>query len=269
MADHNGASASQLAPSPQKDEAADTDEAADDLSRFLIRSPTQIGQILRAVSDHAELVTAYFNRGREFLLTAVIDVDVPGKTVMIDPATDADLNDKLLASERIVLVSAHDKVKIQFSVKHVREVLFAGRPALAFALPAELLKLQRREYFRIRTPVGEPVRCRLRVNDRETLDVSVLDISIGGVAVHAHLPEAIGQVGQQFPGVNLQIGDNGAFVVGLELRNRNEVQLRNGVATTRLGLRFIGLPDVAQKQIQRYILRVERDRKTREAELGA
>jgi c-di-GMP-binding flagellar brake protein YcgR len=242
---------------------------ADDLSRFLIRSPAQIGQILRAIADHGELVTAYFNRGREFLLTAIVDVDIPGKTVLIDRATEPALNEKLLASDRIVLVSAHEKVKVQFSARQVREAQSGGRPAFAFALPVDLLKLQRREFFRVRAAAGEPVRCRLPLTDRDLLDLPVLDISIGGIAAHAPLPAALAQVGRLFPRASLQIGDGGAFIVDLELRNVNAVRLPNGIDALRCGFRFVGLPEVAQQQIQRYILRVERDRKSREAELRA
>ena len=42
------------------------DGEAHDLGRFLIRSQTQIRQILCAVAEHREIVTAYFNRGRQF-----------------------------------------------------------------------------------------------------------------------------------------------------------------------------------------------------------
>ena len=67
--------------------AEDTGQAVsgegDDLSRFLIRSPTQIGQILSAICDHREIVTAYFNRSRQFLLTAIVHVDAKNRIVKL------------------------------------------------------------------------------------------------------------------------------------------------------------------------------------------
>jgi c-di-GMP-binding flagellar brake protein YcgR len=239
-----------------------------DLSRFLIRSPSQIGQVLRALSEHAEIVTAYFNRGREFLLTAIVDVDVQGGTVLLDQGSDEALNQKLLASDRVVLVSAHDKVKVQFSVKQVRAAMHEGRPALAIDLPPEMLKLQRREFFRIRTSVQAPVRCRLQVSEGQVLDLSALDISIGGIAVHATLPAERSQIGARFPGTRMQVGEEGTLTVELELRNCNEVRLRNGLDTARLGLSFIDMRESEQKVVQRYILKTERDRRSRENALG-
>ncbi|MBC7780743.1 MAG: flagellar brake protein [Proteobacteria bacterium] len=244
-----------------------SDEQADDLSRFLIRSPTQIGQILRAVSEHAEIVTAYFNRGREFVITAIVGVDTPMHTVFLDLGADDSLNAKLLASDRVVLVSAHEKVKVQFTVKSVRATQFEGRPTLAIELPGELLKLQRREFYRVRTGAHEPVRCRLPISARETLELTVFDISVGGIAIHARLPDESSRPGTRFPGATLQIGQDEAFGAELELRNVSEVRLR-GADIQRLGLRFVALPEPAQKLIQRYILRLERDRKSRENALG-
>lgn len=239
----------------------------DDLSRFLIRSPTQIGQILSAISSHREIVTAYFNRGRQFLLTAIVDVDVPNRRVVIDRGPDETINGKLVESERVVLVSAHEKVKVQFSVKQVREIEHDGRPAFSIALPAELLKLQRREFFRVRTSAGEPARVRLPVGEKEMLELQALDISIGGLAAFVQLPESLREIGSRFPGASLQLGVGSSFSVALELRNVNDVRLRNGTDTTRAGFMFVDLPESAQQQIQRYLMRVERERRSREAGL--
>ena len=240
----------------------------DDLSRFLIRSPTQIGQILCAIADHREIVTAYFNRGRQFLLTAIVHVDLPGRRVVIDRGSDETTNARLLESDRIVLVSAHEKVKVQFSVKQVREIEYDGQPAFSIALPAELLKLQRREFFRVRASASEPVRVRLPLGGLEPLQIEALDIGIGGVSAFVQLPPGRTEIGTRFADASVQIGVGSSFAVALELRNVNEVRLRNGTDATRAGFRFIDLPESAQKQIQRYLMRVERERRSREAELA-
>ena len=240
---------------------------SDDLSRFLIRSPTQIGQILSAISSHREIVTAYFNRGRQFLLTAIIDVDVPNRRVVIDRGSDEAINGKLVESDRVVLVSAHEKVKVQFSVKQVREIEHDGRPAFSIALPAEMLKLQRREFFRVRTSASEPARVRMPLGQTDMVELQALDISIGGLAAFVQLPESRLEIGTRFPGSSLQLGVGNSFPVELELRNVNDVRLRNGTDTTRAGFMFVDLPESAQQQIQRYLMRVERERRSREAGL--
>lgn len=240
---------------------------ADDLSRFLIRSQTQIAQILSAISENREIVTAYFNRGRQFVLTAIVEVDVPGRRVVIDRGSDEAVNEKLLQSDRVVLVSAHEKVKVQFSVKQVREIDYRGEPAFAITLPSELLKLQRREFFRVRTSPSEPVRVRLPLRPEETIELQALDLSIGGLAAFVQLPADRMGIGTRFPGATLQVGMGSSFNVELELRNVNPVRLRSGVESTRAGFMFVGLPESAQQQIQRYLLRVERERRSREADI--
>jgi c-di-GMP-binding flagellar brake protein YcgR len=238
-----------------------------DLSRFLVRSPTQIRQILSAIRDNREIVTAYFNRGRQFLLTAIVDIDVPGARIVIDRGSDEATNARLLESDRIVLVSALEKVKVQFSVKQVRDIQYDGAPAFSIPLPAELLKLQRREFFRARSSASEPVHVRLPLRDTETLELQGLDLSIGGISAYVQLPADRVAIGTRFPGASVRIGAGSSFSVELELRNVNDVRLRNGTDATRAGFMFVALPESAQQQIQRYLMRIERERRSREAEL--
>jgi c-di-GMP-binding flagellar brake protein YcgR len=240
---------------------------ADDLSRFLIRSPTQIGQILSAISTNREIVTAYFNRGRQFLLTAIVDVDISNQRVVIDRGPDEAINVKLVESDRVVLVSAHEKVKVQFSVKQVREIEHDGRPAFSIAMPVELLKLQRREFFRVRTSASESVRVRMPVGQQDVVELQAIDISIGGLAAYVHLPDPWHEIGTRFPGGSLQLGVSSWFPVELELRNVNDVRLPNGTDTRRAGFMFVDLPESARQQIQRYLMRVERERRSRESDL--
>jgi len=240
--------------------------AEDDLSRFLIRSPAQIAQILGAIAEHREIVTAYFDRGRQFVLTAIVEVDIPGQRLVIDPGADAAANMRLLESDRVVLVTAHERVKVQFSVREVRAIDHDGRPALSIALPSEVLKLQRREYFRLRASVSEPVRLRLPVGDAaDMLEVQALDVSIGGLSAFVALPADRTRIGTRFPGAGVQIGTGSTFDVELELSNLNSVRLRNGTDATRAGFRFVAIAESVQQQIQRYLLRIERERRSREA----
>jgi c-di-GMP-binding flagellar brake protein YcgR len=249
--------------------AEETDRpAADDLGRFLIRSPAQIAAILGSIAEHRGIVTAYFNRGRQFVLTAIIEVDVPGQRVVIDRGSDDAANLRLLASDRVVLVTTQEKVKVQFSVGQVLEIDHEGRPAFSIALPSEVLKLQRREYFRVRTILTEPVRLRLPVGAAvDMLELQAHDVSIGGLAAFVALPADRSQVGTRFPGASVQIGTDTPFGVELELSNLNSVRLRNGADAIRAGFRFVDMPQSVQQKIQRYLLRIERERRSREAAL--
>ncbi len=240
---------------------------SDDLSQYTVDSPMQIGRILDALARNAEIVTAYFEHGREFLLTAVVDVDVAGRRVRLDQSTDPALNARLLASDRVVLVTAHEKVKVQFAAQRVRAVEFDGRPAFEIDLPRELLKLQRREQFRVRAAANAPVRCRVPLGD-QVVDLQVIDISVGGIAAYGRLPAGHVRVGVRFSGAMLEVGEEGSLVSELELRSSADARLADRPEIARMGFRFVNPSAEAQKLVQRYILKVERDRRSRDLDLG-
>jgi c-di-GMP-binding flagellar brake protein YcgR len=66
----------------------------------------------------------------------------------------------------------------------------------------------------------------------------------------------------------LQVGDEGSFVTELELRSSVAARSTDRADAARMGLRFINPPGDAQKLVQRYILKVERGRRSRDLDLG-
>jgi c-di-GMP-binding flagellar brake protein YcgR len=242
-----------------------SDEAAagagEDLRRFLIESPTQILHVLRAIGAARELVTVHFDRGRGFLITAIEQVDAARGQVVIGLGVDPALNARLLASDRLVMVSMHEHVKVQFSAAGARALHHEGRPAFAIAVPPELLRVQRREYHRVRASMREPILVRLALGGGEVMEINVVDISVGGFAGHGVLPRGKDSPGLRFPMCTLRFRDGSGFSCEVELRSVTPHRLRGGASTSVLGFGFLNLSQPAEKQLQRYVLGVERERR--------
>ena len=160
---------------------------ADDYGKYLLHAKKEIVFILRAMCDKGVLITVYFNQGNDFLLTTLLAVSADGGSMLLDPGSNAEMNRKALESDKLIFTAMHDKVKIQFTVKHLASTEFKGREAFRAAVPGELLRLQRREFYRLTTPVANPLRCviplRLADGSRTTIETTVVDISGGGLAV--------------------------------------------------------------------------------------
>jgi c-di-GMP-binding flagellar brake protein YcgR len=94
-----------------------------------------------------------------------------------------------LLAKQLLLTAAIDKVKVQFTLGKLSETQHAGLPAFSAALPDKLLRLQRRECFRLSTPITKPVKCIAMIKraDGSTflLEASLLDISGGGIGLMA------------------------------------------------------------------------------------
>jgi flagellar brake protein len=237
---------------------------ADDYRDYLLHNSTEIQFVLRGLIRSGELITAYFDEGCDFLLTALLAVDDGG--LVLDYGASAAMNRKALEATRLTLIGTHDKVKIQFSLTGVEEATFNGKAVLRAPLPEKVLRLQRREYYRLTAPIARPLKCLLTVEregKKRTIEAQVVDISGGGVAVMT-APTGIDlSVDQQFDCCQIELPDVGTVVTGLRVRSVFEVTLRNGTQVKRCGCQFVDLPRSMVSLVERYIMKVERERKAR------
>ncbi len=232
-----------------------------DLSRFELESRAEIAQVLRALEREAALVTAYFNQGNEFFLTTVVEVNPAAGRVILDRGPDEEVNRRALVAGKILFVTAQDKVKVQFSAPTLKETLYDGRTAFAIPFPATLLKLQRREFYRLATPMGSPLVCTLPETPAGRLEVTVVDISVGGVGLSGFPLTMTLEIGQKLPAARIVLPHEGTLASALEVRNVQRITLRSGAQVQRAGCRFVDLPPAHQAMIQRYITRVDRERR--------
>ncbi len=240
----------------------------DEYGEYLLHSPLEILAVLRQVAAQGDLVTLYFNSGKDFLLTTLLAVNE--QEVLLDKGSSEEMNRRAVSADKIFCVTRHAKVKLQFILTGVKEVMHDGRSIFSAALPATLLRLQRREYFRLNTPLNRPLVCHIPMQHEDgTVEVfqhNVVDISVGGIAIQTDgidfAPE------QVFGDCNLALPEIGVLNLTLKVRNLYEVPLRNGHLSKRAGCQFVDLPPTSQNLIQRYIVRIERERKARESGLA-
>ena len=61
----------------------------------------------------------------------------------------------------------------------------------------------------------------------------------------------------------MMLPEEGLLVVTLSVRNMFDVITRTGARHVRIGCEYVGLPSVRMTMVQRYITRIERERKAR------
>lgn len=233
-----------------------------DLSKYTLGSAVEIAHHLKNIAKSGYMVTVFSNKGKTFVLTRLLTVDNTNQTLVFDWGAEEHTNQQMLQSERNVFVCSPDGVKTQFITGKVRQIVYDGQPAFEVDLPAQVIKLQRREYFRIRTPVGTPLMCTLNDYPGAPLDLAVFDISLGGLALW--LPDlTLGglEIGSQFLDSQIELKPFGVLRVALEVKHRLPLQMRNGQDALRIGCNFINLPTQMENLIQRYVGQLERERR--------
>ena len=256
-------------PPPPRIEIEQTDE----YSRYLLYSRTEILAVLRTLIQKVALITVHFDHGKSFLLTTMLAFSESEDGFILDVGANKEMNQRALLSDKLVLTAMVDKVKVQFSVKGLFPAQYEGRAALRGALPDAVLRLQRREFFRLSTPIASPVIVStiIQCSDGTALsaDIPLFDISGGGVGLMTaseiadHLEK-----GDLLADCRIQLPDEGLLVANFVVRNKFDVTTRSGGQFVRVGCEFADIPPSRLNMVQRYITRVERERKARLSGLG-
>lgn len=247
-------------------------EQVDMYGKYLLHSRLEILFVLRAMLRTATPATLFLDHGRRFFVSALVDLDEAAGLLIFEPPADPGLESQALTTGRIVVTTTLEQVKVQFVLTGMSRTRVGGRLALAAALPDRLLRLQRREYFRMAPPSSSPLRCQIPIVGPNAathiLDLAILDLSGGGIglmvpneAADYFLPEA------RFANSRFELPSEGVITSGLVVRTAFPATSRDGHPFARVGVEFVALPGTRLTMIQRYITRIERERKARQSGL--
>ena len=241
---------------------------ADDEAKYVLRDAREILAVLRNLVGARALVSARLAPGNESVLSTLVEVAEDGSSLLLDGSADALQNQRMERADALDCVTQLDKVRIQFLLKGARLVDEGGSPGFRCALPDSLLRLQRREFYRLQTPLSHAVTCTLALpqadGSRRNTELRILDISGGGVAIAVPPVGVQFEPGTEFPDSLLRLPDTAPIPARLVVRNLFRITRRGGAEVLRAGCEFADLPRGAEDAIQRYILRIERTRNARE-----
>lgn len=230
----------------------------EDAERFEVRERVEVLALLRAVIVRRAPLSVHFGDGGEFMVTSLLAANPEFEELVFDCSGDEEANERLVRSSRIHFVSQLDRVRIEFSATSAERILCGDLPALRARIPAALLRLQRREDYRVALPLARPLLAQLphpRERGRR-IELRVLDLSRGGIALAEGSLRVPLETGLVLQGCSLPLPEAGR--VGFDAEVSNVVPAAAGQAVIRCGLRFLDLRGATLAQIQRFVLRLER-----------
>ncbi len=263
-----------------------------DQEKYIVHWRAEIVSILSDLCRTGNLVTAYVDGNDEdFILTSIVAVMIEQNTVLLDYGANAVANMRAMAASRIVCVTSLDGIRIQMSVESFHPDRFAGRRVFAMTMPDTLLRLQRREYYRIATPRGNPLVCIVEPSEVQRgvpREMMIDDISCGGIAIV--LPDSsVGiETGKRFNNCRIPLPDmaevtgfgnlystgggssgrvplptSAEVTADIVVKGIVEIKFPNGVTHRHAGCEFIDIRERDRALIQRYVSRLEHDRRYR------
>lgn len=243
-----------------------------DLSDYEIHSRREIIRILRELGEHKQLIQLRIEDSADTIVTSVLAVDEELGLVVIDCAPSPAANRRIIASEWLHFETLLNNIRILFETGGAAACEYQGGPALWVAIPPVLVRLQRRQFYRVPTPTVNPVLCEIRIRPEEEGDVRVItlplhDISAGGVALMDEQRLLNPNIGFVYPDCRIQLPGGALLQTGLEIRDVRDITLANGKRTRRVGCRFIDLASAMLNAVQRYITSLERQQNAKKTGL--
>ncbi len=184
---------------------------------------------------------------------AVVDDD--SDTIVVELAGLA-AADALMRASRVIAVAASTRLKLQFELAPCVTRIGASCLELRAPVPRELIRLQRRNAYRIRRDDEFPPRLMLARGPAVPVrvEVRVTDISVTGVGFV--LPDALPAppVGTLLAAATLELPQTEPVICGLIVRYHDRDAAG---AVLRLGCQLVGLAPIAERALQVYINEVQ------------
>ena len=232
----------------------------EDYERCTLSGRREILFQLRSLIRNNQRVFVTFDEGRQSFLTVLIGLSEPEGYLYFDISGSEETNHAFLKVERSQFSCDVEGIRLQFAAKQARITNIDGEDVFAVALPRSLLRLQRREAYRLQLPSTKPYVCRIRRGTPEEKALPLYDISIGGIGVQVseHLDyEPL----EKLENCWLDLRDSGMICVTLEVRYLMEKESRSGKTFWHMGCMFLKLSALDETHIQRFMARAEAERR--------
>jgi len=244
--------------------ASDYDK--EDMEPFRVRSRREIITLLRNIGERNQLVRMVINNGADTVVTSILGVDESDNTVMLDCAPTATLNQRIVESDKLSFETVLESIRILFTSSDAQNITYEGLPAFVIPIPDSLIRLQRREFYRVPTPLTNPVVCTVMVPTESqpmAVNTTLHNISGGGISLIDDKKLIDPTFGRIYENCRIDLPVGGPITVALQVRNLLELTLTNGRSIHRLGCQFINPSNGALGAVQKYITKLEREQNAR------
>jgi c-di-GMP-binding flagellar brake protein YcgR len=237
------------------------EQITDAHSHFAQHHPLQIAVCLRKLMSGQDFVTVEFN-GRQ-IVTQVLDVDSRKARFIFDAGSVEADNYALASARQLIFRSLPGGIRTEFMTLNANPVTFEGRPAFEAAFPTLLYYVQRREFFRVQTPVLEPYAASGRYENGDSFRLELQDLSLGGVALKtADTRFGSLESGIVLRDVALQLGGFGTLQLDLEIVATRQLTTAKGDLRFVIGCKFVRVAGPAERILQRVVTQLETKRQT-------
>jgi c-di-GMP-binding flagellar brake protein YcgR len=236
-------------------------------SPFLIDSPGKIIHQLSILLKNKCLLTVYFGDNDDSFITTILEINKKDNVFIFYHRPKEDSIEQLLNSPKITFKTKCLGVEVVFDTIRLVKIQHHGVSAFAVPIPASILWMERREFYRVKSPVSRSSYCRLTLKDQAPINLKLYDISIIGFSMLADSKEVsdlsktpdLMILYTSFEQCKLILADTGEETVSFEIRSKYIINPETSNRMEKIGCKFTRITPAFQTTIQRYMQQIERE----------
>jgi c-di-GMP-binding flagellar brake protein YcgR len=232
-----------------------------DLSSFSIQNSRQIISHLSLLVKNKCLLSARFGANNESYITTLLGINEKNNTVILDYGSKEDLNQRILNANKVAFDTDYQGIKVSFAGAELKKITHQGESAFSMAIPKSLYWMQRREYYRVKSPLSKPNYCQLILDDRKPVNLKIYDISLTGFAM-LNVSKEVSDLlvpGKTFEQCKLILSEAGEGMISFEICAKYIINPDKVQKIQKIGCKFIKLSRSVEETIQRYMQQIQRE----------
>ena len=239
--------------------------ASEAMESLKIRNPVDIQSVLKDITQRELALQLFTPSGDLVMNTRILKLDPINNRYLLQVPNPDTFKQADYPAMDLIAVCFMNSVKIQFEAQQAKFALYGNQPVYVCQEPEWLLRLQRRNYYRVQLEDGLSIGIVIPLHNQTMVTAEVTDISIGGCAIVSD-DDALAAcaAGLLLKDCELSLPGLKPVYVDLEVRTS-----RYGDADTgyRLGCRFSELTGAQATLLQRFVMHAERTQRAKKAGL--
>jgi c-di-GMP-binding flagellar brake protein YcgR len=209
-----------------------------DYDRFRVEDGAEVLALLRRSAEARTLCSVRAAGRPETYLSPLRAVADDGEPVLDPPR--APVIERALVPGSVAEIDLRLRdFRVSFESRVARIGLADGKPLLRLERPASLVRIQKRETFRVQVPAGTTVRLTLDATDPALTAVPMTDLCVqGGSMSVTGVRERFG-AGKVFDNARLQLPDGSEWTLALRVVHTGVVRRLADGGELRVGVQFV------------------------------
>ena len=227
--------------------------------RFRVNNPVDVMGYLREAARSRILCNVRAAGHGESYLSRLFAIDDNTDALVFDTPR-APVIARLLtpgATVSIELTLHHVRIHFDASIRQIGA--YQGEPSLFVAIPDAIVRLQRRENYRISVPARRSVRLTLNPEHPGLRNLKLADLSCGGASITLSGTLDEYPTGKVFEHAQLSLDEDTEFIVDARVRHASALRMSGLVGELRIGLQFTNTPPGFEPAVARLVNEIALD----------